>query len=493
MTQPPTRGWLLRATAGAWLAAGSAVLPTGTADGEEASRHLTAEHVLASAANHYPTILEALARRRGAEGRTLEADGAFDLVFAADGFSRVSGYYDGTVAKGSVRRNLGPLGTSIYGDYKLSDGTFPIYEDVNYTNDRGEISVGALFSLLRDRDIDERRFQQADAALSVRAASLDVLLTRIGVQQRALIAYWRWVTAGRTLDVYRNLLQIARDREAGLEQQVRSGAQASIFLIENRQNITRRDTFATSALRDFLVAANELSMFNRDANGAPRIPDASELPPVPPSGTVDAPSVGQGADASAALARRPELAILRTAIERAENRVALAANSLKPRVDLNIELARDFGSIAEGGPSRDSSDARVGVAFSVPLQQRAARGRLQQERAAIEAVLAQQQFRREQIEVEVENIVLALGIAEDLLRLATEQVELTELVRAAEQRRFENGASDFFVVNVREETAANARIQYFAAELERRIARANYDAAIVDLDRLGLDSSSEAP
>src|SRR5690606_32448969 len=132
-------------------------------------------------------------------------------VFAADGSSRISGFYDGTVAKGGIKRNLGPLGTSVYADYRLSDGSLPLYEGANYTNDAGEIKVGALFSLLRDRDIDDRRFQQADATLAVRAAELDVLLTRIGVQQRALVAYWRWVNTGRTLEVYRNLLQIARD------------------------------------------------------------------------------------------------------------------------------------------------------------------------------------------------------------------------------------------------------------------------------------------
>jgi outer membrane protein TolC len=312
------------------------------------------------------------------------------------------------------------------------------------------------------------------------------------VQQRALIAYWRWVAAGRTLEVYRNLLEIARDRVAGLETQVQRGAQASIFLVENRQNIIRRETFVASAQRDFRVAANQLSMFYRDEDGRPLVPADAELPPATPIGADEpAASTRLAGDASAALARRPELEILRTAIARAENRLALASNSLRPRVDVNVELARDFGSIAEGGPSRDPSDARVGVSFSVPLQQRAARGKIQQERAAIEAIAAEQQLTREQIEVEVENIVLDLNVAEDLLRLAVEQVEQAELVRAAEQRRFENGASDFFVVNVREETAANARIQYFSADLERRIARAAYDAAVVDLERLGLGPSGE--
>jgi outer membrane protein TolC len=455
----------------------------------EAAEHLTAEEVLASSAVHYPSIIESLARRRGAAGKVVETDGAFDLVFTADGFGRLAGFYDGSAVQGGVKQEIGRLGARLYADYQLSDGRFPLYEDSRYTTDRGAVSVGALFSLLRDRDIDDRRFARADAGLALQAADLEVLLTRLGVQQRAAIAYWRWVTAGRTLEVYRNLLELARDRVTGLEAQVRSGAQASIFLVENRQNITRRETFVASAVRELRIAANELSLYYRDADGRPRVPDDSELPPMPSlaAGPLEPrPSI---ADASTALTRRPELEILRTAIARAQQRVALAANAMKPRVDVNVELGRALGSAAEGGPSRDSSDARIGVSFSVPLQQRAARGRLQQERAAIDAIAAEQRLRREQIEVEVENIVLELDIAEQLLKLAADQVEQTELVRAAEQRRFENGASDFFVVNLREETAANARIQHFAADLDRRVARINYDAATVDLQRLGLDAA----
>jgi outer membrane protein TolC len=449
--------------------------------------------VLASSAEFYPSILESIAQRRDAEGKLLETEGAFDLIFSADGISRLSGYYDGTAVKGGVKRNLPALGSSMYADYRLSNGVFPIYEDQNYTNQAGEIKLGVLFSLLRDRDIDDRRFQRIDARLGVREAALDMLLTQIGVQQRASIAYWRWVTAGRALEVYENLFAIARDRQSGLEEQVRRGAQAEIALIENQQNITRRESFVTSARRDFRLAANELSLYYRGADGMPSVPAPERLPPAAPIGAVEELALRNPADVTTALTRRPELELLKTAFERAQNRIALASNAIKPRVDLNLEVARDLGSIAEGGPSRDGTDTIVGVSFSVPLQRRQARGRVYQGQAQIEAIGQQRRLQEDRIAIEIENIVLELNVAEELLLLEGDQVEQTERVRAAEQRRFDSGASDFFVVNLREETAANARIQYFSADLARHIARANYDAATVDLERLGLDARTDAP
>ncbi len=449
-------------------------------------RPLNIEEVLSASETHFPLILDALAKRRGANADLLAAEGGFDLVFDASGFSRLNGFWDGSVVRGNATQPLRTMGGELYTGYRLSDGFFPIYEDENFTNTGGELKVGVLFSLLRDRDIDDRRFRIGDARLALRQAELDVLLTKIGVQQKALVAYWRWVTAGRRLAVYNDLLRIALDREDGLQRQVERGALARIFLVENQQNIIRRKTFATTAERDFLNAANALSFYYRDQSGRPVVPMPGRLPPAPPLGNLEDLSVSNLDAAAQALSRRPELQILQTAIERAQKRIELASNDLKPRVDFGFEVATPFGAVAEGGESRDSTASIVGFKFEVPLQNRSARGKLLGEEAKVQSLRQETRFAMEQIEVEVENILIDLNVAQQLLSLAEAEVEQAETLKVAEQQRFASGASDFFLVNIREETAANALVQYYGADLERHIARANYDAAIVDLRRLGI-------
>jgi outer membrane protein TolC len=458
----------------------------GAAGQDQAPAPLLEADVLAASEQHFPRILQSLAARRAASGYALESEGSFDLVFGAEGFSRVSGFYDGTVLEGSARQRLRPLGASVYAGYKLSDGDFPVYEDVNYTNTGGAVKVGLLFSLLRDRSIDEQRFRETDARLNLREAELDVLLTKIGVQERALIAYWDWVAKGRQLRIYEELLNIATDRQDGLEEQVRRGARAQIFLTENLQNITRRQTLVTSAGRDLTVAANVLSLYLRDESGRPVIVDADRLPPGKPINEIYNVGTPPAVPVSEALARRPELAMLRTAIEREKNRIALAENELKPRLDLAFEVQEGLGGIAEGGPSRDSTDTVVGFTFSVPLQQRTGRGRVMRSRAELEAKEQEQDFREEQIELEIRNLLVDLNVSRELLLLAAQEVQQSEIMRTSELRRFQSGASDFFLLNIREETAANARIKLLQAELATRIARANYDAATVDTGRLGI-------
>jgi hypothetical protein len=110
--------------------------------------------------------------------------------------------------------------------------------------------------------------------------------------------------------------------------------------------------------------------------------------------------------------------------------------------------------------------------------------------ARTEAELQATEFRRqtveEKLEIELENILLDLSFAQALVQLAAEEVGQAVILRDAEQRRFESGASDFFLVNVREETAADARVRFYTAAMETRIARANFDAATMNLQRFGI-------
>lgn len=452
-----------------------------------AAAALLPEEVLAASEQHFPAILKALAERQAAVGRVTESLGAFDLVFNADGFDRLAGFYDGVNVGGTVIKPLRPFGAKIYGDYSVSNGDFPIYEDEYFTNNGGTAKLGVLFSLLRDRDIDQRRFGEIDAQLALQQADLEVILTKVGVQQRALNAYWRWVADGQQLAVYENLLSIALDREKGLEREVSSGRRAEIFLTENKQNITRRRTLATSARRDFRVAANNLAFYLRGQDGEPQQPPAQRLPSESQLNAMPVPPLPSSLNVATTLERRPELRILQTGAERALQKLALSENELKPRLDLNMELAEGFGSLGEGGASRDGTDAVVGFTFSVPLERRQAKGRITQARAQLESLRQEQRRVEDQVEIELQNILLELDIARQLMALAETDVRLSETMRLAELRRFEQGASDFFLVNIREETAANARIAYFTALQRTRAAQANFDAATVNLARLGID------
>ncbi len=443
--------------------------------------------VLRSSALTFPSILEAFEREAAARSDQLSADGAFDLMLKGEYFDRMTGFYSGGFGKAEARQALRPYGAEVFGSYRVSNGNFPTYENENYTNNLGEIKVGALFSLLRNRDIDSRRFAIEDTRLAASQARLDVLLVQLNVQHEALRAYWRWVAAGEEIRVFEELLEIAEARQIGLTREVGEGARARIALTENEQNLLARRSLLEEAKRNFLTAANSLGFYLRGSDGQMIIPTREMLPDLDTMTAIAPVDRLVATPISDVIRDRPELQTFKLALERANNRVELRRNDLQPKLDASVELSRDFGQIGPGGPGFDSTDTVVGLTFTVPLQRREARGRVQRAEAELRETELRQRRIADQITTEVGNILVNLDTALKQAQLADAEVKQASQMVQAERTRFRLGAGDFFFVNQREETAANAQIKAIRAEIAGRLAEASYNAATMNLGALGLE------
>jgi outer membrane protein TolC len=441
---------------------------------------LLLDEVLASSRFYAPQVLEALARVRGAEARLLSAEAAFDTVFSANAETRLTGYYDGRFVESRVTQPLEKWGGYAYGGYRVSGGTFPTYEDDRFTSQLGELKAGAVLSLMRDRLIDDRRFARVQAEADVALADTDRLMVAIGVQARAIQAYNNWVFAGLRLKVYQELLRLAQDRQAGFKRQVAEGARPTILLTENEQNILRRQTLVVQSEQALGVAATALSLYLRDADGVPIVPDASRLPENP---VAPLPRPAQPRDL---VMQRPDLRGLDIRLKAASQRLALDRNAFLPRLDLKVEASNDFGAVGFGGPSRNGLESKVGVTFTLPIQQSAARGRLAQTNAELDAFKARRRFLEDQIFADIEGLGIAVTNTDKLVGIAADEADRAATMAIAERRRFELGTSDFFLVNVREESAADARVRRLDAAFRQTVARADLAAATADLDALGL-------
>lgn len=446
----------------------------------DAARPLTLQEVLRSSARSAPEIIAALARNRQAEARALTAQGAFDTVFAVEARSRTLGYYDGTEIAGKTEQPLSNNGGYVYGQYRASRGDFPIYEDKSYTNRLGELKVGGLYSLLRDRLIDARRSEFRLAANDIDIARFETRATSIGVQARAVEAYQKWVAAGLKLKAYEALLALAGGRTDGIERQVQLGAKPDILLTENEANLVRRQAFVVEARQDFRAAAVKLSLYYRSADGTPVVVDEARLP-------ADANALdGIRSDPAFNLEGRPDFAIMLEEIDKATVKLALARNDLMPRLDLGGEVAKDVGPAGIGGTNRTPLEMIVGITFKIPLQNRKAKGKLAETRAKIDELSVKQQFLAEKIRAEVTAIGIEVDTANQLVATTEKELVLAQRLASAERRRFALGSSDFFLVNQREESATNAEVKLIEAQARIAAARAELAAATADEDALGL-------
>lgn len=448
---------------------------------EQPATPLTLDEVLRSSARSAPDIIAALARARQAEGAALSAEGAFDTVFSVDARSRVEGYYDGSEITGKAERPFTDNGGYLYGQYRNSRGDFPIYEDKAYTNRLGEVKVGALYSLMRDRLIDARRSNARLAGNDIDIARFEVQATGIGVQARAVEAYQKWVAAGLKLRAYEALYDLASKRSHGIQRQVQLGAKPEILLTENEANMVKREALVVQARQEFRGAANKLSLYYRDAQGLPLVVAAKRLP-----SSADA-FEGMRIDPFFEIEERPDFGILLEEIDKASVKLALAENELRPRLDLNGEIAKDIGSEGLGGYSRTPLEVIVGVTFKVPLQNRKAKGKLAESQAKLDELSVKQRYLAEKIRAEVAGIGIEVETARELVETTRRERDLANRLAEAERRRFQLGSSDFFLVNQREEAATNAEVKLIEARARIAAARAQLAAATADEAALGLE------
>lgn len=486
-------GLVLILAALAVLAGPAGAQPAVEAGAEETGDPLSVEALLASSARHAPRILEQMAQARSARADVLAAQGAFDTELSSEGYARATGVWNGRFIDNQIKKPLAPFGAEVYGGYRISDGgefgplgrSFPIYEDIFHTNQAGEVKFGFRMSLLRDRVIDDRRFDLAQSRLSFDLAEINVLIAQIAVQHRALRAYRNWVAAGAQVQVYQDLLEIGLEREQALIRRVREGDAAEILITENRQNLLRRQTLVVEAERQLAAAAFALSMFWRNDQGRPLVPPRVRLPD--DFGTLRPPPYASDeAMIAAGQARRPELALIDTNIEKARNRLFLAENELKPRLDFNFEVSRDLGAVGPGGSTFDSTDTVLSFLFQVPIERRFAKGRISSAQAEMKALRFRRQRTEEQIAIEIRTLVVDLEAAREMVELARAEQQQAATMQRVERTRFEAGLSDFFLLNMREERLADARVRRVEAQLRYFLALADLYAAVMDLEALGL-------
>ncbi len=432
---------------------------------------LTLDVVLESVTSRYPPLLSALLERDLASGRLLNAMGGFDANLSGKVGGRLQGFYESTIAQAFVEQPLA-TGDTLYGGYRVSDGFLPDYYD-DRTQDDGVIVLGLRIPLLQNRSIDSRRASVRRAQIGQEIAEPRIRRAQIDFVRSATKAYAKWQATGRKLSIARELLQIAMDRQAGLQRGVERQFLAPIVLTDNERLITQRRIFVTRAERSFRAASLALSLFLRTEDDRPIVPDEPNLPPQENAQGASLPTLED--DLAQAARRRPDLRELGLAVEQAEVAVSLADNQTLPDLSVVLETESDLS----GGPYTDREDFEffVGGELKVPIQRRSARGRLEEAQAKLGRLRLKQRFAKDKITNDVIDARVAVNAASDQLDDSNRNVDLAEQLVAAENRAFDLGRSNLLLVQLREAQLADARVLEIDAQLARALALADYRAA----------------
>lgn len=444
------------------------------AQNEKHHNELTSEMVINSSSIHYPQILSYYEKVKASEGQSLAARGVFDIKLKQEYTDKSRGFFDGKTYDLTLEKELGALGSKVFGGYRKSYGNFPIYEGGSLTNSGGEYRFGGKLSLLRGRDIDENRLGVILADLSLKESKIQLEKIKVEIERDATQAYWKWFAAGKVYQIYRELYQLSLTRQSQLEQRLKRGDVAQIIVDENRKNILRRKTSMIKAEQDFDNSAIYLSLFWRNDEGKPQVPHKDQLPKLDAKPHEIAHSQIEK-DVEIALNNRPEIRILKIKKEEELSQLKYSKNLYQPELDVEAGASKDLG---QGSATRQQGENYLKLNFAIPLQQREAEGKTLKAESMLSFLKFEQKITEEKISAEIEQIRVRVKNIVEMYKNLNEEVELAKLLEEAEREKFRHGASNFFLVNMRESDTAMSRAIAMEMYEKYQEAIADYNAAI---------------
>lgn len=433
--------------------------------------------VLRSIESHHPMVEAAAAGVRMARGERLAADGGFDPKIGVKGQLTPTGYYDVSAVDAKVSQATPLWGLELDAGYRIGvtgdDDGLATYDE-RATLDGGELKGGLRLPLLRDGPIDARRADLRRSTVSLRSAEAELDRTGLSLVVAGAQSYWDWVAAGESYRVVRALVALAETRNTQLGVRIDAGDAAEIDRAENLRSLLKRRDALIKAERKLQKAAIKLSLFYRSRGGDPVVPSSSRLPKQVPAAQALPPDERE-AGLVRAMNGRPEITVATAAEDRARVDAELANNGILPRVDLEFKFSQDFGT----DPALNDSfslkslepfEIKALVSEELPVLLRKGRGKAGQATAKLDAATAKLQFTREKLRAEVQDLWSELNAAVRRAQVAAQSANVAEVVAAAERVRLVEGATSPFILNLREQAAADARISEIDARASAQVA-----------------------
>ncbi|MFM8270251.1 MAG: TolC family protein [Pseudomonadota bacterium] len=436
------------------------------------SAPLTLDEVIQSVRDKYPLLEGAKQDVEAARGEIRSSEGAFDIQWKTRLVSSMLGYYQNDRLDSVIEQPTTLWGTNLFAGYRLGIGDFAVYDGKLKTNPGGEVRAGLMIPLWRDGPTDRRRTTIGRSKLGVEVAETQVTQQRIDAVRDATNRYWDWVSASQKVDIYRALLRIAEERDAGLKERVRHGDLPDFERRDNERAILQRRSQLISAERLLQQATIDLALFFRDPTGNPIFVGEDRLGASLPKPNRSAePQDGL----EKALQARPDLLRFSALKKQNQIEVDLAENQSAPRVDVQLQAVR---SLREGDPIRNGTQLEAGLQLEIPLQANVAGGREEVSRATVARLELQERFLRDKIATDVYNARSALNAAALRAQVTEQETELARKLEQGERIRFKQGDSNQLFVNIREQATADAAVREVDALADYQKSLANLKASL---------------
>lgn len=409
------------------------------------AEELQLDTLLSFVDQNYPELIQQQEKVEAAAGKVRASRGAFDTVLKGAGKKYYDGHYNAEMGQASIAKPLGILNSQIEGGLRRTLGRLPSYEP-NDTSPEGDFFVRFSVSLWRFRDIDSDRFKLWSNRNFLRLEKLQLGLKRLDLQNKVNELYWKWFALYQKNILFQELVGLSQDRFEAIKKRVKAKDLAEIQVAEAQQFLVSFQEKLTRIEADLRVITQQLKVFY------PQLTE--EMKPVAEIKLPESNLQLQMFSPTESLRIRPELKILDQLSGNADLDLRLAEQALNPKLDLAVERAEPNG---EENVFRSGNTAMLSL--EIPIERNLGRGEVARARAGQRLLMAQQELLKRQITAEIEGLKGRIEADQRGIYLSDTEASLAKRLQEAEWKRFRSGASDFFLINIRDINYANARMK----------------------------------
>lgn len=408
----------------------------------------------------YPKILNAVIQQQINQSDVVKNKSPFDTRLNGDGTQRGGGSYNTSYQKVAVEKRFYDSPVSAYSGFDISSGYTPQYDSAQITSAQGREFVGLKLNLLSGFAIDKERLDLYNSVLDSDKARYEIDLSKLIVKTDAIKAYMAWVIAGYELKAYQDLLALAEKRQMALDKRFKEGDVSKISLTENYNYVLKRKIKLMSAKDYFNKSSLELSMFYRNGNCEIEQPHENMLPPnLPKDNTLQRNSDIE--EINAAIRNRPEFKVIETQLEKIRKEQDYAGTSMLPKLELNVQYNQNNSPTTTTSYFVINQQEMVAKAnFSMPLERSHGKGLSSAASQKMSKLLNERKFLVDQVATKIKALHYTVNNTAEQITLAQSEYALSKKLVTAENEKINNGDSNFFMLNAREENMTNSYLSY---------------------------------
>ncbi|MFH1462887.1 MAG: TolC family protein [Pseudomonadota bacterium] len=440
-----------------------------------------------------PSLVQSEATLLGAEGSLITARGTFDPSFGlgADAQNNVSESFSqfGQVASHTRRSGFStslnqflPTGTSLGLGWSVDSATY-LYEllDTGMTWEQQEpqrystLSFSIAQSLLQGHRLAYNLSAVREAERTVSQAEASLQVARLAAVADTAEAYWNLVYLQDLEVIAREAVAVAQEEQRVVQAMVAAGQLAPVEGTRVEAAVVQAKTSLLEAEARRRAGSEALALLLGVDPQEPIAPESQPQEPV-------ALALDDARVVEAAMAGNPSLLVYRSEVDSAEVALSNARHARLPELQLT-------GGAGLNGYEPGFADAvgemfdgklrywQVGADLSVPLGNRADRGRVQQAQANLAIARQQLEAMERTVAANVLIQVRAVETGRQRVELADANLRLAEATLSAEKARQREGRAiqkDVLEAQRAVSNAQGARVQ----------ARVEYALAVVELGRL---------